>query len=329
MKSLELISDFGAIDADNDDLLLKSFEDHEAFGSLIEQKKFLIIGRKGSGKTAIFKKLLTSGTYESFHWGHTFSDYPWHHHDLQARVGIPNFDKFTHSWKYLILLTASKIIINHDNSLPYDESSIDDNIRIEQFILDSYGTRDPDVTQIFNPARRLKLRPHFELNFEVLKAGVKPESVPMDQLPIIVQELNLNLLKAILNCLNPKHKYYIAFDQLDLGFNPDDSDYANRLIGLLLACRDINIAARDAGKALFVSVFLRDDIYETLKFEDKNKITENFLSLIEWDTPRTRRTLRELMEKRFTSRLSDGKEKIEWHLVFDEDKEKCLFPLLR
>lgn len=321
MKSLELVSDFGAIDADSDDLLLESFEDHEAFQALIERKKFLIIGRKGSGKTAIFKKLLTSGTHESFHWGHTFSDYPWHHHDLQARVGIPDFDKYTHSWKYVILLTASKIIINHDKSLPFDQSSIDDIVRIEQFILDSYGTRDPDVTQIFSPAKVLKLRPYFELDWKVLKAGVKPESVPMDQLPIIVQELNSNLLNAVINCLNPNHKYYIAFDQLDLGFNPDNSDYANRLIGLLLACRDVNIAARDAKKALFVSIFLRDDIFDMLQFEDKNKITENFMSLIEWDTPRTRRTLRELMEKRFNARLADGNEKIEWESVFDEEQK--------
>ena len=43
------------------------------------------VGRKGSGKTAIYKKLLTKSTPSFFPWGHTYSDYPWHHHDLQAR----------------------------------------------------------------------------------------------------------------------------------------------------------------------------------------------------------------------------------------------------
>src|ERR1019366_8037156 len=104
---------FGAIDADNDNLLLDCFEDHEAYLSVLDRTRFLVVGRKGSGKTAIFKKMLVQKGHDYFCLGHTFSDYPWHHHDLQARVGIPDFDKFTHSWKYLILLSASKMILNY------------------------------------------------------------------------------------------------------------------------------------------------------------------------------------------------------------------------
>ncbi|GMV01904.1 MAG: hypothetical protein AMXMBFR52_15600 [Burkholderiales bacterium] len=191
-------------------------------------------------------------------------------------------------------------------------------IKIEKFIVDTYGTRDPDVTQVFTPSKTLKLKPHFELDWKILKAGISPENVPMTELPVIVQELNANLLRYTLRCLNPAHEYYICFDQLDLGFDPTADDYKNRLIGLLLAARDINVAARDAGKRLFVTVFLRDDIYETLHFEDKNKLTENFLSLIEWDTPRTHKTLRSLMEKRFKLVLGESPT---WDTVFDETKE--------
>ncbi len=36
-----------------------------------------------------------------------------------------------------------------------------------------------------------------------------------------------------------------------------------------------------------VIVFLRDDIYQMLQFEDKNKITENNVSIVEWDRPGT------------------------------------------
>ena len=313
---------FGSVDADNDELLLDAFEDHEAFLDVLAFKRFLIVGKKGSGKTAIFKKLLTINDSDYFCFGHTFSDYPWHYHDRQARLGIPDFDKYTHSWKYLILLTAAKIILNQDQSLPHSDDSFESLARVERFVIDTYGSRDPDVTQIFTPTRKLNLRPHFEVDFKLLKAGVSPEQVPMEELPTIVQEVNANLLSYVLDCLNPNHRYFVAFDQLDLGFDPKTPGYASRLIGLLLACRDINVAARNAGKKLFVVVFLRDDIYDTLQFEDKNKLTENFLSLIEWDTPTASKTLRELMEKRFTSVLrSDPAEVVHWDDVFDETKE--------
>jgi hypothetical protein len=322
MKDLLEINNFGAIDADNDDILYDCFEDHEAFIQLLEFKKFLIVGRKGSGKTAIFKKLLTMKSFNLFSFGHTFSDYPWHYHDRQARIGIPDHDKYTHSWKYLILLTLSKIILNQDNSVPFDDQSMEDMIRVEKFVIDTYGTRDPDITQIFTPSKTLKLKPTFQLDWKILKAGISPESVPMAELPSIIQEVNLNLQNYVLNCLNPGNRYYVCFDQLDLGFDPNNAEYSNRLIGLLLACRDFNLRAKEHKKNLFVSIFLRNDIYDNLHFEDKNKITENFLSLIEWDTPRTIKSLKGLMEKRF-NRLLEEKltATVKWEDIFDETKE--------
>src|ERR1035441_10749937 len=215
----------------------------------------MIIGKKGSGKTAIFKKLITTRAPDFFAYGHTFSDYPWHYHDKQARIGIPDFDKYTHSWKYLILLTLAKIILNQDQSLPYDDESMEAMAAIERFVIDTYGSRDPDVTQIFTPSRRLKFKPHIEFDAKLLKAGVSAESVPMDELPTIVQEVNRNLLRYSMACLNPSHEYFVCFDQLDLGFDPTKQDYNNRLIGLLLACRDLNIVAREQGKQFFVVVF--------------------------------------------------------------------------
>lgn len=321
MKPLIEVDSFGAIDADNDALLLETFADHEAYQSLLDRSRFLVVGKKGAGKTAIFKKLLTLHDYNTFTFGHTFSDYPWHYHEQQARTGIPDFDKFTHSWKYLILLTLSKILLNQDQSIPFDDRSVEAGARIEKFVTDTYGSRDPDVTQIFLPTKMLRLKPSFEVDLSVLKAGISPESVPMEELPTIVAEVNRNLLLYSLDCLNPEHDYYICFDQLDLGFNSENPDYTNRLIGLLLAARDINIAAREVGKTLLVAVFLRDDIYDTLHFEDKNKITENFVANIEWDTPRTDKSLRQLMENRFNTVLGEDGESIHWEDVFDESQE--------
>lgn len=322
MKALHEVNSFGAVDADHDTLLETTFEDHEAFQALWNMQRFLVIGRKGSGKTAIYKKILHSSSDSCFTIGHAFSDYPWHFHAEQARVGVPDFDKYTHSWKYLILLTISKILLNQDASIPFNDASEDSLTKLENFVVDTYGSRDLDVTQIFTTSKSLKVSPSFSVNTGLLKAGVSAESVPMDELPTIVQEVNANLLEHTLLSLNPDNSYYVCFDQLDISFDPTDSDYLSRIIGLLLACRDINVAAQDYGKRLVIAVFLRTDIYETLRFEDKNKLTENSVSTIEWDTPRTDKTLKELMEKRFTAVLADQDEnEIVWNDVFDETSE--------
>jgi hypothetical protein len=146
----------------------------------------------------------------------------------------------------------------------------------------------------------------------------------MPELPTIIPEINSNLQRYLLSSLNPNHRYYVAFDQLDLGFDPNNSDYSNRLIGLILACREINIQAKELRKNFLACMFLRDDIYNSLHFEDKNKITENFFSFIEWDTPNTSKTLQGLMERRFSTILSEeggAAETVSWNRVFDEEKE--------
>jgi hypothetical protein len=94
------------------------------------------------------------------------------------------------------------------------------------------------------------------------------------------------------------------------------------LIGLILAARDINNYARSAGKSLNVIVFLRDDIYEWLRFEDKNKVTEGGAVRIEWDTRRTNRTLKELMAKRISSVLEVAENGGNgWEIAFNEQSK--------
>lgn len=322
LKNVLEIENFGTIDADSDDLLYECFEDHEAYQNIFNMKRFLVSGRKGAGKTAIFKKIITIKEHDVFAFGHTFSDYPWHYHDKQARIGVPDQDKYTHSWKYLISLSISKLILNNDNSLPYNDDTFEDMGKIEKFIVDSYGTKNPDVCQIFSPSKILKLKPSLEVNIhEMAKFGINPEAVPIEYLPTIIQEVNSNLIKCAVNVLNPENRYFICFDQLDLGFDPTNPDYARRLIGLILAAKDINQYAKDHGKKLFIAIFLRDDIYNRLQFEDKNKITENQMSLIEWDTSRTNYTLKKLMEKRFKATFGAGHEDVKWEDVFDEANE--------
>lgn len=171
MKPLLDVTTFGAVDADNDPLLLDCFEDHEAFLRVQKRTHFLVVGRKGSGKTAIFKKMLTQASRLLLLRPHLFG-LPLASPRSASSRWQPDFDKFTHSWKYLILPTVSKIILNFDQSLPFDNTSMDTMIRIEQFIVDTYGTKDPDVTQVFTPSKVLRPKPHMALDWKILKAEI-------------------------------------------------------------------------------------------------------------------------------------------------------------
>jgi hypothetical protein len=138
----------------------------------------------------------------------------------------------------------------------------------------------------------------------------------MNDLPAVIQEVNFNLKSAIIDSLNPEYDYYVLFDQLDLGFTKEAVEYALRLIGLLLA-KDLNNTAKGKNKKMTIGAFLRDDIYDDLKFEDKNKITENNVAPVFWDHCPNHKTLKGLMEKRFKVALQSDIV-VGWGDIFDE-----------
>ncbi|WP_420856231.1 P-loop ATPase, Sll1717 family [Streptomyces abyssalis] len=318
MLNLRDVEDFGATDADADSLLRECFQDHPAYISAKENRKFLILGRKGSGKTAIYKRFLTERDPHEFAYGHSFNDYPWHHHDLQGQTGVPEERRYFHSWKFLILMGLAKILLNNDQSQPWSDQSFDSITALEDFVVDSYGSRDPDIRQLFSPSRELRLKSVLKMPFIEFSG----ERVRVKELPPHIQEVNRAVQEHVLNSLNPDNSYYICFDQLDLEFVKSNEPYAQRLIGLILAARDLFVAARDMGKKLNVVVFLRDDIYQDLQFEDKNKITRNFMERVQWDKYGSGLTLKGLMESRFSKALGDERTpRVTWEDVFDESKE--------
>ena len=312
---LRSIENFGAIDADEDALLRECFRDHPAY-TAAKDARFLVVGRKGSGKTAIFKRLITEGDPAVFSYGHTFDDYPWHYHDLQAEVGVPEERRYIHSWRYLILIGLAKVLLNVDQSQPWSEEALEALGDLERFVVDSYGSRDPDLTQLFAPEKKLR----FKGGLKLAVASIEGETVAIKELPLHVQEVNRSVQASVLTALNPDHEYYVCFDQLDLGFTTADPRYAQRLIGLIVAASDIRKAALDAGKRLSVVIFLRDDIYELLHFEDKNKITENNMVRVEWNQPGSDLTLKSLMERRFGEVLGRS-DSVPWSDAFDEERE--------
>ncbi len=316
---LRAVETFGAAEADNDDLLLECFQDHEAYLAARKHEKFLIVGRKGSGKTAIFKKLVSEKSTNHHCHGHSFSDYPWFHHDKQRKTGVPDAECFRYSWEYVILISFAKLILS-DNSTPWSDEALDAMSRLEAFIVDTYGSKSPELNRIFSPETRIKLKPSLTAGWGPIKASISAEQIDIDYLPTVIYEVNDALAEIVIRCLNENLNYHVCFDELDRGFSTESDNYRFRLSGLLIAARDFNRRLRQATKRASVIVFLRDDILRFLNFEDKNKIIEDFSSIIEWDKPSTGHTLKEIMARRFARVLEIDIDSA-WDTVFNEEQQ--------
>ena len=118
MTKLHSIQNFGGIDAESDTLLSDAFEDHQSYRDALNFSKTLLIGRKGSGKSAIFEKLSTLKTTNSQTFGFTFSNYPWDYHNLQKQAGVPLEERYRESWKYFICMMNLRAPGTHKTPQP-------------------------------------------------------------------------------------------------------------------------------------------------------------------------------------------------------------------
>jgi len=110
MLTIMDIKDFGAIDAENDERLFDYFVHSESLKRIKEEKRRVIVGRKGSGKTAIYKFL----SKESENWSTSallFRDYPWKVHDRYANHEVSDRESYVNSWDFLIYIELAKQIV--------------------------------------------------------------------------------------------------------------------------------------------------------------------------------------------------------------------------
>lgn len=317
-KRLQKASSFGGIDASSDSILLRAFENHDAYQDAINFSRPLIIGRKGAGKSAVYTKITSDASADARAAGFTFSDYPWEHHGKQKQAGVPREECYRESWKYFVSLMLCKLILQNRRHVSTDPGAQNALTDLESFVIDSYGSTDPALTRVFAPGQQIKLSG--KINF--WGVGGEAKIINIEHLPTFYSEVNRNIFDAILRCIPAQLKFYICFDELDIGFDPGNEDYLQRLIGLIRAAKYMNDRFRQEGLRIAVIILLRDDIWHTLRFEDKNKLTQDQLSEIRWSKQDGPHSIKRLMERRFSEVLEA---EVAWDEVFNESRQMARF----
>ena len=206
---------------------------------------------------------------------------------------MPEERRYFHSWKYLVLISLSKILLNQDHSQPWSDESQNALAALESFVVDSYGSRDPDLTQLFVPERELRLKGSFKIAI-----GVEAERIVVRELPAHVQQVNRSVQQAVVAALNPEHDYYVCFDQLDLGFTTTDEQYANRLIGLC-SPREISTGRRPRGALLHGRLSCATTSTNCSSSRTRTRSPRTTCRASNGTDRAVELTLRDLMERRF------------------------------
>ncbi len=256
--------DLGNDEAEQDARLEEYFLRTSYYKNAMNGSKTLVIGRKGSGKSAIFilleKDIKNAGnmvikiTPDQYSWS-ALKDY--------KEIGILPEQAHTNAWR-LTLLSAIVWKLNEE-MLINDKSKLTSYYR---YMRDAYIPESWFLNIVEKSKKLLKGIKTNWVSFDF--GGTSSVSTPLR----IIDEVQA-LLK---NEWPTGMMIRILIDRLDDSWDASQESI-NIIIGLLKAANSINTAL--SGKVI-VTVFLRSDIYDNLFFDDQDKLRQ-YEELLLWN----------------------------------------------
>jgi energy-coupling factor transporter ATP-binding protein EcfA2 len=318
LKSLRTIDTFGEIAAE-DDPVLEYFLSTDAVKSIESGKILLVLGRKGSGKTALVRHF-TETAPETHGSPLSLRSYPWNTHAELIDQGASDSEAYVASWRLLIAIRLTSKVVQLGQTTYTDTLA-----GLKKFLNENFGTLEPETKAIFSH-QRLKVT---GLSLGPQVAGVSLGSISFGDraktkiLGLELDSLTNSLLHDVSLVISELgiEQLFLHFDELDQGLETLDETKKRMLIGLILAAREIsNLKTLRAN--ISPIVYLRSDIWEQVNFSDKNKISRTSAVRLVWDEE----SLKALIESRLSSKLGFP---IGWSEVEDGSKMRGSQPKLQ
>lgn len=295
---LRKLTSFGDIAAE-DDAVLEYFLKTPAVKEILDGKILLVLGRKGSGKTALVRHF-TEGETGLNSRSLTLGQYPWKVHEQRADSSVSEVDAYVESWRYLIATQIAALLLAQPNIDLHTEEARS----IAEFFKINYGGLSPDLGDILRPAK-LKLS---KASFEPQVMGNKIGGITLERgnenVGRELQALTDALFSAVELLGNQVgvDKIYLHFDELDRGLVELDDARKSLLIGLIMAAREVSRTTASKFVKCVPIVYLRTDLWEELNFSDKNKITQGKTLNLEWDSD----SLSDLINERIKATIGNS-----------------------
>jgi len=278
-----------SVSSEEDKDLMRYFVKTKQISEILNQNKWMVLGRKGTGKTAIFEYFNSKQFAASNRLTVplNFKDYPWPIHRLYKESMEGELNAYYKSWNYIIVTQALSNLI----SLIEKTSSLPEDLKNCKKIINSiYGKPNPTIIDTI----KSKIGSLVSLSLPELNAGelsaslgeISFEEISEDQkLKNRLKTNAFTLLDYFQKCLMDNvgvYEIYVTLDQLDENWLESEIDeYSKILINLINVCKSLN--SKREMQHIRIILFLRTDIFETLKFNDKNKIFQSSSIEIHWD----------------------------------------------
>jgi len=262
------------------------YNDYNELIPSLSHEKFVVVGRKGSGKSAFAEHVseLSSSDANLFAKFIRQSESNLEH---IVQIGKDSNHHVERENLYTWLILTNILKLFSDNQSLQDNK--DYNL-LKQFLIKNSGYIDIRKSEI----KELVEKQGFEISIEYLKRfftskmhksiEIKQQKAPFYKLIPHLREVLVKVLTST-NESDNKNSYVLFFDDLDIAFSANDSESVDSMVSLLRVSKEINNELFSKNKLdSKVVILLRDDISKSLSSvsSDTAKIFSSYAVYINW-----------------------------------------------
>ena len=248
------------------------------YENIVKGKYALIIGRKGTGKTAIAEFITRNEDKTYYAEKLSFKNFPFNElYKLEdQRFTHPN--QYITIWKYVIYSFICRMMATNKNIDPL----------ILKQLQKAFGNNaDQNLASLIERWTLSKLRMGSSGTGIDLEKYASGEKVDWTK--------NVEKLESIIKKYGSSAHYIVVFDELDEDFKDvvsryDNDQYRQLITSLIKATSEVTAFSVGNGLRLSPMIFLRDDIFDLIRDNDKNKLVDVKLDLV-WDKEKIKRML--------------------------------------
>ncbi|WP_018754205.1 P-loop ATPase, Sll1717 family [Paenibacillus terrigena] len=301
--------DWGKDEANGDEKLKEYFYPIPGYEGIITGDKRYVIGRKGTGKTAICERLRIESSSNS-HWYTTnlsLRGFPLGSFRTLRNRSFKDKSQYVPIWKFLMLTEMARLVLSD----PIQNYALE-NEGLKKFIFSNFpfGTFSETLQTL-----------------EDQNGNVIIESSLIN--PTLQGETTIRFEKVIpwlqdqLKKIHSDSKYFILMDELDEGYSAGDSSLRLILLALLRSTEELSLLLQkgDVSANYRFLVVLRSDIYGNLEDNDLNKLDDALIKLRWNSSPTASYSLRSIVNARIKASLGSKVNDAWKQVVIDSDPE--------
>lgn len=262
------------------------YDDYSNLVAELQYEKFIILGRKGSGKSAFAEYICSIASTEPNMFAKFIRKSETNLESI-VQIGKDNGHKIEIENLYTWLILTNVLKLFSENQAVQDNKYYND---LNKFLSKNSGFIDIHESEIKEVIEQKGMEVHTEFLKRFFSAkmdrkfDIKQEKASFYKLIPHLKEVLLNVLKSDLEVKN-KNSYVLFFDDLDIISDIKDEGTQNSLLSLLRVSKEINnefFAKNNLDSK--VVLLLRDDISKYLASlaSDSSKLFSSYSTRINW-----------------------------------------------